>query len=275
MSIAPSPIDFLQLFADTDQAVRRALESVKDWGLADTKEGQHHSDLAADKAALTALRSGFPELFILSEESGITNSDGDNLGESFDFRSLEPGTFLIVLDPLDGSSNAAMGIPWYAISLCVLDSEGPLAGYVSNMAAPELPAYTAIRGEGAYYGETSIKPTGVTMPEEALVSVSALPRLGWPKYLERHRQLRAFGAAALEICLVASGCLDAYIDCSEGSHAPWDYLAALLITQEAGGKLEDAAERTLLEMGMNTRRQPLAAATPELFDQIKFAIKGA
>ena len=91
------------LLDETAAAIRAALGSLDDWGLAGTRAGQHHSDLAADAAALEVLERGGAG--VLSEESGLRNED----------RPL-----LVVVDPLDGSTNAAHGIPWFATSLCAL-----------------------------------------------------------------------------------------------------------------------------------------------------------
>src|SRR4030095_2628216 len=99
----------------TALAVRGALDGVEDWGLAGpdgAHGGQHHSDLAADAAALDVLRRA--DVVVLSEESGRTGV----------------GDVVVVVDPLDGSTNAARGIPWFATSLCAVDREGLRAALV-------------------------------------------------------------------------------------------------------------------------------------------------
>ena len=62
-----------------------------------------------------------------------------------------------------------------------------------------------------------------------MVGLSGYPprRLGW-------KQFRALGAIALDLCAVAGGRLDAYVDCSPSAHGPWDYLGGLLVCREAG-----------------------------------------
>src|SRR3990170_2309698 len=93
---------------DAATAVRDALDQLEDWGIADTTPGQYLSDLAADEAALEVLdRAG---LGVMSEESGLHHRDRD---------------VVVVIDPLDGSTNASRGLPWYATSLCAVDGEGP------------------------------------------------------------------------------------------------------------------------------------------------------
>ena len=83
------------------------LGGLDDWGLAGTRPGQYHSDLAADAAALDVL--GRAGVGVLSEESGAHDAGRE---------------ILVVIDPIDGSTNASRGLPWFATSLCALDGDG-------------------------------------------------------------------------------------------------------------------------------------------------------
>ena len=111
-------------------AVRVALTGVSDWRRRGSRAGQYEIDLVADAAALSVLTSA--GLAVLSEESGMTAGE----------RSL-----LVVVDPVDGSTNASRGIPWYAASMCAVDADGPLAAVVTNLATGE--SFEAVRGAGA------------------------------------------------------------------------------------------------------------------------------
>ena len=106
-------------------------------GAGGTRPGQYRSDLAADEAAVGILSDA--GLGVLSEESGLHDAD----------RPL-----LAVVDPLDGSTNASHGLPWYATSICVLDAEGPLAAVVVNQASGV--RYDAVRAGGATAGRRPI-----------------------------------------------------------------------------------------------------------------------
>ena len=241
------PRDLLALLDDTADAIAEALFALDDWGLAGTRAGQHRSDLAADAVAvdrLTAAGCG-----VLSEESGI--HDGD-------------AAVMVVVDPLDGSTNASHGIPWFATSLCAVDAEGPQAAVVVNLATKD--RFRAARGEGATRNGDAIAPSGAADLADARVGLSGYPRryLGW-------RQYRALGAAALDLCAVACGILDGYIDCSFDAHGVWDYAGGLLICQEAGAVVEDATSRDLVVLEHAARRTPIAAATPELLAAIRTA----
>jgi myo-inositol-1(or 4)-monophosphatase len=202
------------------------------------RAGQYHIDLLADDAAVAVLAgAGFG---VLSEESGPSAGTCE---------------FLAVLDPIDGSTNAAHGLPWFATSICVVDSEGPLASLVVNQANQV--SYEATRGRGARRDGRPIATSRRSSLEEALVSVCGYPER-WPRW----RQYRALGAAALDICAVADGTVDAFWDVWPDELAPWDYLGAALVCTEAGGEVADSRGRDLL--APLEPRSPVAAATAGL-----------
>jgi fructose-1,6-bisphosphatase/inositol monophosphatase family enzyme len=228
-------------------AVRGALDELADWGLAGTRPGQYHSDLAANDAAIRILEDA--GMGVLSEETGVHHPD----------RPLRA-----VLDPVDGSTNASRRIPWYATSICVLDEEGPRAAIVVNQATNL--RFEATRGGGARADGVAIAPSSVTSLGSSIVALNGYPpeHLGW-------RQYRALGAAALDLCGVAAGILDAYVDCTKGMHGPWDYLGGMLVCHEAGAVTADAFDRDLVAREHGDRRCLLAASTPELLAEVQAA----
>ena len=231
-------------------AVRGALDILSDWGPAGTRPGQYHSDIVADRAAIDVLRDA--GLGILSEETGPHDTDRE---------------LVVALDPVDGSTNASRGLPWFATSLCVVDRRGARVALVVNQATGE--RFQAVRGEGALRNGAPMAPTACTSLADAVLGLTGYPPddLGW-------RQMRALGAAALDLCAVACGHLDAYIDCSVHAHSPWDYLGGMLVCQEAGASIAEAGGRELLTMGWKDRRVPVAAATPELLGEAVQARRG-
>jgi len=231
----------LELLHETAVAVRAALDSTDDWGLAGARPGQYHSDLTADAAALAVLERA--EVGVLSEESGAHHTDRD---------------LVVVLDPLDGSTNASRGIPWFGVSLCAVDAEGARAALVVDL--PHGRTFSAVRGAGARVDGLVLQPSGVTALGEALVGISGFPPrpLGW-------YQFRTLGAAALDLCAVAEGSLDAFVDCSPSAHGAWDYLGGALVCSEAGAPVGDALGRELTVLDPSARRTPVAAGTPKLF----------
>lgn len=248
----------LELLHEAAAAVARALEGVADWGPAGTRAGdathtRYHPDLAADRAAVDVLtRAG---VTVVSEESGVHRAEGTD------------GATIVVVDPLDGSTNAALGIPWYAASLCAVDGDGPRAAVVLDL--PRRLAYEASRGHGATRDGVPIHPSDCRRMDGAVIGVSALPDRHWG-----WRQVRALGAASLDLCAVAAGILDAYADCGVDAHGPWDYLGGVLVCREAGAVVTDARGRSLEDIGHDVRRTPLAAATPELLAKLRAARRG-
>ncbi|MER3453118.1 MAG: hypothetical protein C4344_05620 [Acidimicrobiia bacterium] len=142
-----------------------------------------------------------------------------------------------------------------------MDTLGPLAALVVNQATGE--RFEAVRGGGARLDGEAVRPSSCTALGAAVVGLSGYPprHLGW-------KQFRAFGAAALDLCAVACGRLDAYVACTTDAHGPWDYLAASLVCREAGAHVADLAGRDLLVLEHAARRTPVAAATPMLLDEI-------
>jgi fructose-1,6-bisphosphatase/inositol monophosphatase family enzyme len=242
---AVGPTDpILDVLREAAAAIRAALGSLDDWGLAGTRAHQYRSDLVADAAVAEVLDPA--GVGVLSEESGLRGGDAD---------------VVVVVDPVDGSTNASLGIPWFATSLCAVDGDGPRAAVVENLATGE--RFEAVRGRGAWRDGRAIAPSATVEPGDAMVGVSGYPAesLGW-------RQFRALGAAALDLCAVACGRLDAYVDCSVDAHGVWDYLGGVLVCAEAGAVVVDVDDRELTVLDPAARRTPIAAATPTLLAEM-------
>ena len=235
----------LTTLSGTCDAVAATLGDLEDWSLAGTRDGQYRSDLAADAVAVERLLSaGFG---VLSEESGLHEAD----------RPL-----VAVLDPVDGSTNASRRLPWYATSICVLDDSGPLAALVVNQATGT--RFEAVRGAGARRDGNRIATSGATRLGRSIVGLSGYPRhyLGW-------RQFRALGAVSLDLCAVADGALDGFVDCVDTPHGgPWDYLGGLLVCAESGAVAADALGRDLVVRDPAQWRSPVAGATPQLLAEL-------
>jgi len=242
--------DLLELLVATAAAVERAVGKVsgRDRRARTDRAGQYAIDLVADAAALDVLARA--PLAVLSEESGWGGRPGAAL--------------TVVLDPVDGSTNASRHIPYWATSLCVLDGDGPLVALVVNQATGV--ATTAVRGAGARRDGEPIAPGKVERVEDAVVTLSGRPGewLPW-------KQFRALGSAALSLCDVAAGSVDGLVD-GGAWHAVWDYLGGLLVCREASAELVDAAGRELVVADPDVRRQLLAAGTPALLEELRRAI---
>jgi len=242
---AQSALKALRAAAD---AVRTSTLELEDWGSPGGRPGQCAVDLVADAAAIPVLRAaGFA---VLSEESGTLAAEPSGSAEGL----------LAVLDPIDGTTNATRGLRPYSTSICVLDQEGPWVGLVADHASGL--TYEAIRGAGAMRDGRSISASRCRQLDKAIVAISGFPphALGWS-------QFRAFGAASLELCCVAEGSLDAFARAGDSWLYPWDYLAGLLICQEAGAVFTDLNGEDLVVRD-GAPRAPAAAATPDLLAQL-------
>jgi myo-inositol-1(or 4)-monophosphatase len=181
----------------------------------------------------------------VSEESGVHARKGANI--------------TVVLDPVDGSTNCARGISYWATSICALDTEGALAALVVNHASGT--TTTAVRGEGTERDGVRVHASKVERVEDSVIAVSGLlAPLPW-------KQFRALGCAALALCDVAAGGLDGSIDAGP-YHAPWDYLGGYLACLEAGAVVRDANGAELVTADPAARRRLIAAATPALAEAL-------
>ena len=121
----------------------------------------------------------------------------------------------------------------------------------------------AVLGSGATVDGAPIPSPTKTALSDSFVALSGLPdhHLGW-------RQYRALGASALDMCCVATGTLDAFIDCTpKPAHGPWDYLGAMLACQEVGAVVVDRYGEDLVVLEHKARSSPVAAAPPAALEQ--------
>ena len=238
----------LEVLHATASAVAEALDGLSDWGLAGTRDSQYRSDLVADAAAAGVLEDA--GLGVMSEESGPRRLD----------RPL-----VVVIDPVDGSTNAARRIPWYATSLCAVDPEGPRVAVVVNQASGT--RFEAVRGGGARKDGQPIRPSTCEALGEAIVGFSGYPPryLGWSQY-------RSLGAAALDLCAVAEGVLDGYAAVGGSQLGSWDYLGGMLVCTEAGAAVAETMGRELVTLDHAARRTPVAASTSALLEELVDAV---
>ena len=244
----PNDQTVLQLFSTICDSTSAVVAATTDWGESGSRPGQYLVDLDVDDVCVAPLlAAGFS---VLSEESGVQHPAG---GPSV------LGT--VVVDPLDGSTNASLGLPWCATSLCLVVDGAPRVAMVANLATGE--RFDARRGRGARRNGSPITVPATVDLADAVVAFSGLPdrHLGW-------RQFRAMGASALDICAVAAGSFAAFVDMSPDAHGVWDYVGAQLVVEEAGGVVVDALGRDLVVLDPEVRRTPIAARGEALLAQL-------
>jgi myo-inositol-1(or 4)-monophosphatase len=188
-------------------------------------------DLAAETAILETLKEHGVSYTLISEESGVK-----------EFGSEAESCFVTV-DPIDGSTNFMHGLPFYACSIAVSRKRtlnAVYAGLVVDLAHNV--TYTAFEGKGAYREGKKIETSKTIDLEEAIIGLDLntykakeiVPKL--TALIAKTKNIRHFGANALELCYVANGLTDAFVDI-RGKLRTTDVAAGFLILKEAGGIL--------------------------------------
>jgi myo-inositol-1(or 4)-monophosphatase len=213
------------------------------------------ADHASEAALLEFLRGSLPGAAVLAEESGAS-------GEA-------SGRLRFIVDPLDGTTNYAHGLPHFAVNVGVEDERGLLAGATYDPLRDEL--FLAARGEGATLGGEPIAVShGAELGRSLLCTgfpydihqSPELPLRIFAAYLRRARAIRRMGSAALDLAYVACGRYDGFW---EMKLKPWDLAPGILLVREAGGRVSDFdGGETMLESGsICAANQPLH---PQLMD---------
>jgi len=212
-------------------------------------------DKASEALIATRIRSQYPNHRILAEE-GTTGA--------------ESSPYRWIIDPVDGTTNFAHGVPAFAVSIAVEREGVLLAGVVYNPASEEM--YTAAVGHGAMLNGKPIAVSKIEEPQAALAGCGVLPhryRGRWvhaaKAFVRLTQGCRTTGAAALDLAYVACGRFDLF--CGRRL-AAWDVAAATLIVEEAGGIVTDfdghphsferhdtlASNRALHQFGLHVAR---------------------
>ena len=190
------------------------------------------TDLDAQDAALSVIRTNHPDHVVLAEESD------EPVEEQL---ARWDGRPLWIVDPLDGTANFLHEHPHYCASVAVAVDGRPVAGAVVSGSTGE--RWWAAEGEGAFKGGRRMHVSSERPLIEALVGtgfpfklLEVLPRyLGQlDRVLRSASGVRRAGSAALDLCYLAQGSLDAFW---EEILMPWDFAAGLVLVREAGGVL--------------------------------------
>jgi len=206
-------------------------------------------DKVAEDAALEVIGK---EANVLSEEAGYIDN-----GKEYTF----------AIDPIDGTRNAAHGIPFYGISIAIgrKSVEDVEYGIVKNI--PSGDVYEAIKGEGAYLNGRRIE---VSKDYSDIIYILTLGESGNEKTwkLVKFNTIRAMGAAAIEMCLVACGAAHAYFMPKESLRIT-DFAAGCLIVREAGGEVYNANGEVLnVPFNLKVRSSVLAVASRKIAEAL-------
>jgi myo-inositol-1(or 4)-monophosphatase len=186
------------------------------------------TDHRSESAVLKVLDHHCPDDPVVREESGGVLPDQGRVW---------------LVDPLDGTTNFVRGFPYAAVSVALWVDDTPTVGVVVNISSGD--EYTAVVGQGAWMNESPIEVNNTRRLGEAVIVTgfpynrherTAICDTRFRQVLGAAQGIRRLGAASLDLCMVASGKLEAYW---EEDLSPWDMGAGVLMVLEAGGKVTD------------------------------------
>ncbi|HMK94166.1 MAG TPA: inositol monophosphatase family protein [Candidatus Limnocylindrales bacterium] len=225
-------------------------------------------DLAAENAIVDTLKQHDVSFTLVSEESGVKKF-GAQAGECY-----------VTVDPIDGTTNFTRGLPFYACSIAVSDKpmlENVYVGLVADLFHDV--TYTAFKGKGAFRDGEKIKPSKNSSLDDAIIGLDLntykidiiAPRL--TALIGKTKHIRHFGANALELCYVADGLTDGFVDL-RGKLRTTDVAAAFLILKEAGGTVSTADNQAVnVELDPQKTLVFVASANMQIHEKILSLVK--
>ena len=264
-------VDWLRLFECAAEEIRERVkplfgseEGGKSFGRGAGGDVSKKIDLLAEEIVIKTLEGRGVSCILVSEECGVKK-----LG-------VEESSGYVVMDGIDGTTNAVHGLPFAATSLAF--SKGPCLkdvqlGLIMDFSSNTI--FHAEKGKGAYRNEKRLKPASITGLRDALISFELGDQRDREQQIHRllpilanSNKIRILGSTALELCYIASGALDAFIDVRGGARAT-DLAAAQLILVESGGVSVTPSGR-LLDLALNATAMTsiIAASNPILCKNI-------
>ncbi len=270
-------VDWLTVLKTCSESMKKqvrplfgSVEAKIGFGLGAGGDVRKKIDLVAENALFQTLEEHGVSCTVVSEDSGVRQIGSD------------ASQFFVTTDPVDGTTNAVRGLPFIDISIAV--SKRPTLESVETALVTDVLrdiTYTAERGKGAYRDEKRIKPSEISTLGEAVVGVDfstfktreVVNKL--MRILEKTRHIRHLGANALELCYVADGTTDAFIDI-RGKLRVTDIAAAQLVLLEAGGIITTPnGEKLNAPLTATERVSFVAAANKSIYDAIRKLVKTA
>ena len=190
------------------------------------------ADTGSERVIIETILNAFPDHSILAEESGFNKGKPD---------------YEWIIDPLDGTTNFALQVGLFSISIAFVLKGNIVIGIVFNPITEEL--FTAVKGKGSVLNCRPIKVSDSKSVSESLL-VTGFPydfknivdslMIRFSNCLKASQGVRRLGSAALDLCFVACGRFDAFW---EQNLKPWDTAAGVLIASEAGAVITDFSNK--------------------------------
>jgi myo-inositol-1(or 4)-monophosphatase len=235
------------VYTSIQPCLKTLKESLPNLGTGAGGDAMKPVDLAAETAIVKTLQKHNISFTLISEESGIKK-----IGKT-------PEECFVTVDPVDGTTNLMHGLPFYASSIAV--SQKPelidvYAGLVADLYHNI--SYVACLGKGAYKDGKKIQTSQNPSLDDAVVGLDlntykvkeVAPKV--TGLIEKTKHIRHFGANALELCYVADGSTDAFVDL-RGKLRTTDVAAGFLILKEAGG-LVTTPDNKLLNVKLDPKQ---------------------
>jgi len=211
------------------------------------------ADINAERAVAEVIRNAFPDHSILGEEENSGSPDAEHLW---------------IVDPLDGTTNFAHGIPQFAVSIAYYHNGIAETAVVFNPVYEDW--YTASKGQGAFLNGRRLSVCSAAQLNESVIATGFYYDRGadmeatlasMNRLLRKQiHGIRRFGAASLDLAMTAAGQFSAYFEYQLGL---WDFAAGRLLVEEAGGKVTTCTGEAL-----PLQKSSLLAASPALYDQV-------
>jgi len=246
-----------------DSILRRAARLMLDYENPQVYEKGGHADfvteadVAVQSFLLEELAKAYPGAAFFAEEA-----EGNTLGNGLTF----------IIDPIDGTTNYFRRRRCSAISIGAVEGKRPVFGAIYDPYRDEM--YHAEKGRGAWCGDMRLHVSDTPF-ERAVIGLGSAPYyselfeltgLTVARLLPQIADFRRTGSACIDLCDVAAGRSDGHF---EWRLQPWDYCAATLIVEEAGGKCGSILGGEVVY----DRAMPHLAANARIFDQLQNALQ--
>jgi fructose-1,6-bisphosphatase/inositol monophosphatase family enzyme len=269
-------IDWLPLLLQCKESVsmhvypllRTLKEPQPDLGVGAGGDQTKQVDLAAENAIIEVLLQRGVSFTLVSEESGIKQYGNT------------PQSCYVTVDPIDGTTNLVHGLPFYCTSIAI-SSKPQLSTVYAGLVADLVhgATYTAQKGKGAQRNGEKITTSQTVSLAEAVMGLDLntykakqiAPQLS--ELIEKTKHIRHFGANALELCFVAEGLTDAFVDI-RGKLRATDVAASFLILEAAGGILTSPNGRPVdIPLDPKQTIKFVASANPKIHQAILNLLK--
>lgn len=267
--------DWLRLFQEIADEIRREAQplfgsekAAEAMGRGAGGDVSKYVDTLAENIVVKTLEAEKIPCMLITEESGKLKISGG--GESY-----------VVLDSIDGTTNATRDIPF--VSTCLAHATGSRLSDVDVGLVKDLYQnvnFTAIKGKGAHRAGKLLSPSTVSSLGRAIIAINLAPKEKLPELIERispilcrSLKIRHLGSTALEVCYVASGALDVFLD-PGGLTRATDLAAAYLVLKEAGGiSVTSSGEKLDMSLRASARAAFISGANQALCNEILDCLK--